>query len=396
MRHILYTQTLIVGAGPAGLGVAVALKQTGVSDFLVIDAREVGATFRSWTKSMSMLTPSFHSNPFGLTDLNAVTPDTSPADFLRAQHPDGKGYADYLDAVVAHHQLPVSTGIKVSAILPQDNGFILHADQATIHCEFLIWAGGQFFSPRSHDFSGSDLAIHSSKVNDWSTLKGDCFTIIGGYESGIDAALCLFNLRKSVRLISRGEPWTSDNPDPSRSLSPRTYERLRSALRHRDCKTRLEFIKNTDIQRIETENGFWVLYDQDEFPMVSNTQPILANGYQSGLGIAAKFFDHDENGLPIFSEEADESTLTPNLFYTGPSLVHRNSLFCFIYKFRARFGVIAAEIASRLGKTNVDQKLIPYLKAGFMNTDLDCCTDCKCAIDSQNISPTPAQFSAAS
>ena len=96
--------------------------------------------------------------------------------------------------------------------------------------------------------------------------------------------------------------------------------------------------------------------------------------------------------LPVFSEEADESTTTPGLFYSGPALVHQNSLFCFIYKFRSRFGVIAREIANRLGKSEVEEKLSLYLKTGFMNTDLDCCTECECAIKPAEVGPEPAAF----
>ena len=97
-EEILHTGVLIIGAGPAGLGVAAALKRAGVIDMTGIDAREVGAAFRNWPRQMSLLTPSFHSNSFGLTDLNAIDPETSPADFLRTQHPEGRHYADYLQA----------------------------------------------------------------------------------------------------------------------------------------------------------------------------------------------------------------------------------------------------------------------------------------------------------
>ncbi|MED5280592.1 MAG: hypothetical protein VYA10_03840 [Verrucomicrobiota bacterium] len=74
-------------------------------------------------------------------------------------------------------------------------------------------------------------------------------------------------------------------------------------------------------------------------------------------------------------------------------MVHRKSLFCFIYKFRARFGVVAREIASRLGKSEIDEKLSSYDKAGFINTDLDCCTNCECAIEPSDAAPEPKAFS---
>ncbi|MDC0066227.1 NAD(P)-binding domain-containing protein [Verrucomicrobia bacterium] len=390
---ITQTRVLIVGAGPAGLGVSLALKQAGVTEQLIVDAREVGASFRAWPSSMALLTPSFFSNAFGLTDLNSIDPDTSPADFLHTQHPKGKGYADYLNAIVSHYKLPVRTGVKILAVQELSFGFAIDSSEGPIQADYIVWAAGQFFFPRDHDFPGAEYALHNSQVKDWGDLEGDSFNVIGGYESGVDAALNLVNLGKSVRLISRGEPWASDHPDPSRSLSPRTLDRLRELLLNKEKAKLLEFVKNTTIKRIEEGEEFWTIRDQDDIPMASNTRPILANGFQSGLGLVEEFFERDENNLPVFSEEADESTITPGLFYSGPSLVHRNALFCFIYKFRARFGVIAAEIARRLDIPDVEENLKDYAKAGFMNTDLDCCTSCECAIETgAPDTPEPSSF----
>lgn len=389
----MQTRVLIVGAGPAGLGVSIALKKAGVFDQLVVDAREIGAAFRSWPKTVSLLTPSFFSNSFGLTDLNSIDPDSSPADYLHTQHPDGEGYANYLQAAAAHFELPVRKGVEVTAVKKTSAGFVVDSSQGPIYADYLVWAAGQFFHPRDRDFPGSEHALHSSRVKDWTTLEGEQFTVIGGYESGVDAALNLVNNGKSVRLISRGEPWASDHPDPSRSLSPRTLDRLRELLRKPEKARLVEFVKDTTITQIEEGEGFWTLRDQDHIPMASKTRPILANGFHSGLGVVAELFDTDQHGNPVFTEAADESTLTSGLFYSGPALVHRNALFCFIYKFRARFGVIAAEIARRLGEPEVEEKLSSYAKAGFMNTDLECCTSCECAIDSdRSNTPEPSSF----
>ena len=390
---IKQTRVLIVGAGPAGLGVSLALKKAGVTEQIVLDAREVGAAFRSWTRGMALLTPSFFSNSFGLTDLNSIDPDTSPADFLNTQHPDGPSYANYLEAIVQHFQLPVQTGVKVTSVTKTPSNFTVETSQGLITAEFIVWAAGQFFHPRDRDFPGSQHALHNSAVKDWQELEGDSFTIIGGYESGVDAALNLINHGKKVRLISRGEPWASDHPDPSRSLSPRTLDRLREILKPPRKAESIEFVKNTTIKSIESSSGFWTLRDQDDIPIATTTRPILANGFHSGLDLVSDLFDYDKNSLPVFTEEADESSITRGLFYSGPSLVHRNALFCFIYKFRARFGVIAAEIARRLDLPNIEENLQSYAKAGFMNTDLDCCTNCECAIETNTSdTPEPASF----
>ncbi|GJM74955.1 hypothetical protein HMSSN036_71710 [Paenibacillus macerans] len=75
--------------------------------------------------------------------------------------------------------------------------------------------------------------------------------------------------------------------------------------------------------------------------------------------------------------EVDESTLTPGLFVSGPGVRHGHLIFCFIYKFRQRFGVVAGEIAERLGLDT--GTLEEYRKQGMLLTDLSCCgEDCQC------------------
>ncbi|MBU6178374.1 MAG: NAD(P)-binding domain-containing protein, partial [Verrucomicrobia bacterium] len=90
---------LIVGAGPAGLGCAVALKACGVENLAILDRRGVGAAFEHWPAQMRMITPSFHSNPFGQVDLNAITPQTSVADYLGREHPSGEDLIALLEAL---------------------------------------------------------------------------------------------------------------------------------------------------------------------------------------------------------------------------------------------------------------------------------------------------------
>lgn len=109
---------LIVGAGPAGIGCAVALKACGIEAQLV-DAQGVGGSFSKWPRQMRLLTPSFHSNSFGAVDLNALTPQTSVADFLHTQHPTGEEYARYLKALVIHYQLLVDAPTQVTQIIPR-------------------------------------------------------------------------------------------------------------------------------------------------------------------------------------------------------------------------------------------------------------------------------------
>ncbi|NBB79271.1 MAG: NAD(P)-binding domain-containing protein [Verrucomicrobia bacterium] len=43
---------VIVGAGPAGLGCALALQKAGIGNFLILERSVVGASFKAWPREM--------------------------------------------------------------------------------------------------------------------------------------------------------------------------------------------------------------------------------------------------------------------------------------------------------------------------------------------------------
>ena len=367
---------LIVGAGPAGLGVAQALLACGIEDLLVVDRKGVGASFEAWPQQMQLLTPSFHSNPYQQPDLNAITPDTSPADYLGTQHPCGTQYASYLRGVAEHYHIPVESWTTVLEVQKLLEGWLVTTSRGIVHCQFLIWAGGEFQFPERGRIAGTEGLSHASEVADWTTLDGVEHAVIGGYESGVDAAINLAKQGKTVHLLSRGEPWHTNDPDPSKALSPHTRDRLREVFVQRPGSIR--FYKNADIVRVEKLRDDYLLFDAEDTPLQVSTPPILATGFKGSLGLIAGYLEW-EAGRPVFSEASDESTVAENLFYCGPLLRHRGSMFCFIYKFRARFGIVARTIAERMG-VEWQKPLARHAACGFMIEDLSCCTDCQCAV----------------
>ncbi|MEM9017827.1 MAG: NAD(P)/FAD-dependent oxidoreductase [Verrucomicrobiota bacterium] len=378
---------LIVGAGPAGLGCAAALKQCGIDNIALVDARDVGASFEKWPAQMRMISPSFHSNPFGQPDLNAITPHTSPADYLHSEHPSGPEYARYLKALAEFYKLEVKTGFKVTGVEKAGRLLTLEGAPEKLRAHHVIWTAGEFFFPRE-EIRGSEHCIHNSKVTDWSELPGVEHAVIGGFESGIDAAVHLARQGKSVHVLSRGEPWHQDSPDPSRALSPFTLDRLNDVLLNAPGTVR--FYKNADIVEVKRKGEDYILVDSEGEPFEVSSPPILCTGFHGGLGPVASHF-MDKDGRVFFTEEADESPSLPNLFYSGPLLQHRQSIFCFIYKFRARFGIIAKTIADRLGH-EWEEPLRQWRERGFMIDDLSCCQDCTCAVENdEEIAPAEVE-----
>ncbi|KTG10558.1 thioredoxin reductase-like protein [Haloprofundus marisrubri] len=365
----------IVGAGAAGVGIGAALADLGLDSYAILERDEVGASFRQWPEEMRLITPSFPSNSFGCRDLNAVTTDTSPAFALDREHPTGAEYAEYLQGVVEFHDLPVRTGVEVESVRRDDDGFVLHTSTGVIQSRFVIWAAGQFGQPNDDPFPGASHCVHNSRVGSWSAFADECvedpIVIVGGYESGIDAALALADLGHEVLVVDEEGPWQFRGPDPSEVLSPYTSQRLRRALEHDEPIALEDGIR---VERVDVEEATFDVTGTDGESFITRNRPVLATGFESGLGLVDEYFEF-ENGQRQLTER-DESTTTPGLFLAGPRVAHNGQEFCFIYKFRQRFAVVADEIAARL---DIDRTpLEEYREKDMFLEDLSCCEPDMC------------------
>lgn len=103
----------------------------------------------------------------------------------------------------------------------------------------------------------------------------------------------------------------------------------------------------------------------------SQAQPLLASGFIGSQSSVSHLFEKREDGFPLLSER-DESTITPGMFLCGPSVRHDNHDFCFIYKYRQRFAVVAQAIASSFD-IPTDEFIKTYKDWGMYLDDLSCC-----------------------
>ncbi|WP_137291435.1 NAD(P)/FAD-dependent oxidoreductase [Natronorubrum halophilum] len=425
----------IVGAGPAGLGTAVAFEKLDV-EYAVLEREQIGASFRRWPAEMRLLTPSFPANAFGVRDLNAITLDTSPALALDCEHPTGDQYADYLEAIAEFHDLSIETGVDVERVVPGTEpadetdrtdeadeptpGFALETNEGTIEARYVVWAAGQYQYPSHGSISGASHAVHVSTVDSWARHAESCsvdasetvsaadtdvetvgstdpprsrppsiaadgagvaapttddVVVIGGAESGIDAALGLAEAGLSVTVLDTDGTWQYRSPDPSEVLSPRTNERLEAALADGQP---LDLVAEVRVDRIEREQPDADGADEADYAAVTadgdrfhaRTPPVLATGFKGSLTLVEDLFVVDESGGPDLTDR-DESTEMPGLFLVGPRVAHNGQQFCFIYKFRQRFAVVAETIGDELGVDT--EPLEAYREKRMLLEDLECC-----------------------
>lgn len=363
---------VVVGGGAAGVGVAIALRHAGVERLVVLEREQVGASFARWPAETRFITPSFATNSFGMLDLNSVAIGVSPAFSLEVEHPTGQEYAAHLGVVAKVFEVPVIEGVEVTRIERKGEGFLIDTSGRAVEAKCVVWAAGEFQYPRQEAFIGSELCTHTATIDSYDNLEGDDFIIIGGYESGVDAAYHLAYRNKLVRMFDSGNPWESVSSDPSISLSPFSLERMREDW----FFEQVELHPNTRITAVvKTQKGY-TLTAADGTTFFTGATPILAGGFAGGHTLIAELFDLRPDGFPALNEH-DESTRTQGLYLCGPSIRHDNHIFCFIYKFRQRFAVVASAIATSLGLPA--EGLDTYRNWGMYLDDLSTCgEDCVC------------------
>ncbi|MCH8519393.1 MAG: NAD(P)-binding domain-containing protein [Nanoarchaeota archaeon] len=387
----------IVGAGPAGIGIGILLQKIGVQ-YEILEKETVGSSFKNWPKQMKFISPSFTTNYYGFTDLNAICPDTSPAFALHKTFPSGEEYAQYLQGVSEFYELNITKKTQVLSIeQEEDTTFKITIKQGSktsiITSKYVIWAVGEFSFPNLDIFEGSEFCVHNSTISNWenfvnknSIKKNEEYIVIGGYESGADATYNLAKLENKVTIFEKNEHFLEHITDPSKTLSPSTIERLEEVdgkfrVFEHSVVNKVEFDKVKKeyiihyIQSVEDEKTQELVHEQRTH--TSKTQPILATGFVNNTGLIKDLCSYDEKGS-VNLNDVDQTINTPNLYISGPQVRQGNILFCFIYKFRQRFPVIVENICKKEGINC--KEVIDYYKEQHMYLyDLSCCEEeCNC------------------
>jgi thioredoxin reductase (NADPH) len=174
----------IVGAGPIGLELAVALKKRGI-DYQHFDARQIGYTI-SWFAPQTRF---FSSNErIAIAGVPLETPDQAKA--TREQ------YLAYLRGIVKQFQLDVRTYEPVTAIDRPSYAageFVLTTEarggKRSYRVNKLVLATGGTDHPRRLNIPGEDLPHVSAYFRDPHEYFDRTLLIIGGKNSAVEAAL---------------------------------------------------------------------------------------------------------------------------------------------------------------------------------------------------------------
>ena len=180
MRKIK-TDVLVIGAGPIGLELAVALKREGI-DYLQVEAKQIGYTI-SWFPPQTRFFSSCER--IAIAGVPLQTPDQSKA--TREQ------YLAYLRGIVEQFDLDVKTYSLVVGIRRESDGFVVNvqppAGPEIIHARRLVLCTGGTDHPRRLNVPGEDLPHVSHYFHDPHTYFRQRLLVVGGKNSAVETAL---------------------------------------------------------------------------------------------------------------------------------------------------------------------------------------------------------------
>jgi thioredoxin reductase (NADPH) len=182
------TDILLIGAGPLGLEMAVALKQANL-DYLHVDAAQIGATMQWWAPG----TRWFSGNDrISIAGVPLTTPFQEKA--------TREEYLAYLRAIVTQFDLQIDTYTRITHIeRTPDNTFLLRAKKSiagqllgealTYTAKRLILSTGGTERPNLLHIPGENLPHVSHYFQDPHTYFQKNLLIVGGRNSAVEAAL---------------------------------------------------------------------------------------------------------------------------------------------------------------------------------------------------------------
>ncbi len=356
-QHI---ETLIIGAGQAGLSTGYHLQRLGRT-FLIVDANErVGDNWRQQWDTLRLYTPAKYD---GLPGLPFPAPDW--------HFPQKDEVAAYLELYALEHDLPIRMSTKVDRLRENPSGgYLANLGSDTISCDNVVIATGTFgrtpYVPDvASELDPSIRQLHSSEYRRPEQLQPGPVLVVGASHSGLDVA---FEVAQTHETTLSGRdcgqiPVRVDSPK-ARLLLPLMVFAFRHVLTRRtpmgrkemdevrfhggpSLRVRREDLEARGVRRLtarvtDARDGLPVL---DDGTVVQATNVVWCTGFK-------QVFDWIE--LPVFGPDGWPREYrgvveeAPGLFFCGLSFQFAFSSMVFPGVGRDA-GFVARKIAARAG-----------------------------------------------
>ncbi|MDQ3593140.1 MAG: NAD(P)/FAD-dependent oxidoreductase, partial [Pseudomonadota bacterium] len=182
-QAITKTDTLVVGAGQAGVAMSEHLSKQGVPH-LVLERSRIAERWRTgrWD-SLVANGPAWHDRFPGLAFDNVAPDGFAPKERV----------ADYFEAYARKFNAPIRTGVDVTSVVRNIGrpGFTIHTSEGVIEANRVVAATGPFQKPVIPAIAPQDSAlhqIHSADYRNPAQLPAGAVLVVGAGSSGVQIA----------------------------------------------------------------------------------------------------------------------------------------------------------------------------------------------------------------
>lgn len=328
-------EIVVVGAGPIGLEMGIALKRRGL-DFCILEAEQIGHTVGWYAPGTH-----FFSSPerIAIAGLPLITRDQGKA--------TREEYLDYLMAAAWQYELPILSGTRLVGLDRPDQGassgvifptgkpknsdasqkrrasFSLRLQRAgqetRIQCRYLILAVGDMHGPRNLGIPGENQSNVDHYLRELRNYFRQKVVIVGGRNSAVEAAIRIFRMGGQVTMVYRGAQL--DDSTIKYWLYPEIQSMIKNGI--------IGFIPQAEVESISGNEMKYRTFAGSS--CIHADQFLLLTGYEQdssfleNLGLDLQ----GENNKPIFDESTMEASI-PGVFIAGTATAgsqHRHTVF---------------------------------------------------------------------
>ena len=177
-----YVDTVVIGAGQAGLSVGYHLSRSGVP-FVILDAGErIGDQWRHRWDSLRLFTPARFAGLDGMAF-------PAPPHYFPTKDEMG----DFLERYAHTFRLPVLSGTRVDRVSRHGDGFLVIAGAHRFEAKNVIVAMANFQRPRvpafAKELNREIVQVHSYDYRNPTQLRAGDVLVVGAGNSGAEIAL---------------------------------------------------------------------------------------------------------------------------------------------------------------------------------------------------------------